>query len=96
MTRKSENLSIRLQSDVREEVDRLARVNRRSRNFIINEAVGRYVAQQAAFVEGVKAAVLQADKGVFVSGEAVTDWFLSLDTDQEKPFPAADVHLRRS
>lgn len=95
MTSKSENLSIRLQSNIREEVDRLARVNRRSRNFIINEAVSRYVTQQAEFVADVTAAALQADKGVFVSEEAVTDWFTALDTEQEKPFPAADVILRR-
>jgi predicted transcriptional regulator len=95
MTSKSENLSIRLQTDVREEVDRLARVNRRSRNFIINEAVSRYVTQQAEFVADITAASAQADKGVFVSGEVVTDWFMALGTEQEKPFPAADVILRR-
>jgi predicted transcriptional regulator len=95
MTSKSENLSIRLQTDIREEVDRLARVNRRSRNFIINEAVSRYVTQQAEYVADIAAASAQADKGVFVSGEAVTDWFLALDTEREKPFPAADVILRR-
>ena len=45
MSGKSENISIRLPPDIREQVDRLAKANRRSRNFIINEAVGRYVAE---------------------------------------------------
>jgi predicted DNA-binding protein len=45
MAAKSENISIRLQPDIRAAVDRLAKANQRSRNFIINEAVGRYVAE---------------------------------------------------
>ena len=47
MTAKSENISIRLQPDIREQVDRLAKANQRSRNFIINEAVGRYLVEKA-------------------------------------------------
>jgi prolipoprotein diacylglyceryltransferase len=47
MTAKSENISIRLKPDIRAQVDRLAKANQRSRNFIINEAVGRYVAETA-------------------------------------------------
>ncbi len=45
MAAKSENISIRLQPDIRAQVDRLAKANQRSRNFIINEEVGRYVAE---------------------------------------------------
>ena len=49
MTAKSENttknMTIRLQPDIWAQVDRLAKANQRSRNFIINAAVGRYVAE---------------------------------------------------
>jgi hypothetical protein len=48
MTAKSENISIRLQPDIRAQVDHLAKANQRSRNFIINEAVKRYVAETSS------------------------------------------------
>ena len=95
MTEKSENLSIRLQPKVRTEVDRLAKLTRRSRNFIINEAVTHYVTEQAKFVESVKIAFEEADKGVFVSEKSMTEWFLALDTEHEMQFPSTDVIVRQ-
>lgn len=41
----------------------------------------------------IREAIVEADKGVFVSQESVTEWFLSLETEKELPFPQPDVFL---
>ena len=49
MTTKAESLSVRLPLNVREQVDKLASRTRRSRSFIIGEAVASYVQEQANY-----------------------------------------------
>jgi hypothetical protein len=39
-------------------------------------------------------AIVQADKGVFISEDAMTTWFESLGTHDELPEPEADVFLQ--
>lgn len=41
--------------------------------------------------EQIKAALLEADKGVFISGEAVDKWIESWDTENELPPPEPDI-----
>ena len=41
--------------------------------------------------EAIKAALAEADKGVFVSAEAVHRWMESWDTDNELPIPEPDI-----
>jgi hypothetical protein len=42
----------------------------------------------------IRDAVLEAQKGVFVSQEAVHTWMDSWDTENELPMPKPDVFLR--
>lgn len=41
--------------------------------------------------EAIRAAIAEADKGVFVSSEAVHRWMESWDTDNELPMPEPDI-----
>ena len=50
-------------------------------------AGSRLTAKEAA----IKAAVAEADKGVFVSSEAVDRWMESWGTDNELPIPEPDI-----
>ena len=45
--------------------------------------------------QAVRDAVLEANKGVFVSQEAVHDWMDSWDTENELPEPKADIFLKK-
>jgi predicted transcriptional regulator len=42
-------------------------------------------------VEALKQAKLEADKGKFISNEAMGDWINSLGTDEEIPAPTVDI-----
>jgi hypothetical protein len=45
----------------------------------------------SSFDEAVRAALEEADKGVFVSSEAAHRWMESWDTDNELPIPEPDI-----
>jgi predicted transcriptional regulator len=42
----------------------------------------------------IESALREADRGIFVSEEAMTTWFLSLGTEHELPEPDEDVFVR--
>ena len=91
MPARAENLSVRLNAEVREQVDELARITRRSRSFIINEAVETYVRDQGEFVREVQAAVKSAQSGIGHSKEQVFSWLDSLAGGKKLPIPAPDI-----
>ncbi len=84
-----DTFSVRLPEDLRQEVDRLAETQQRSRAFIIKEAVEAYVAEQHAYELAIKEALIEADKGVFVSGEKALAWLEQ--PDASAPVPAPDI-----
>ena len=45
--------------------------------------------------QAVQDAILEADKGIFVSQEAVHDWMDSWDTENELPKPKANIFLKK-
>ncbi|MBN8534723.1 MAG: ribbon-helix-helix protein, CopG family [Rhizobiales bacterium] len=68
----SASITIRLdQEDKLEALDRLASAMDRSRNWIINRALDRYIAEQAWQVEEIQKAIAEADRGEFATEEQV-------------------------
>lgn len=88
---KADTFSVRLPDDLKAGVARLAALTKRSRAFIVKEAVAAYVEEHRAYLEAVDQALVEADKGVFVSGEAVFAWLGSLGTTNEQPTPKPDI-----
>lgn len=87
----STTFSVRLPDELRNEVDELAKATRRSRSFVITEAVAAYVQDHRAYLEAIEEGEKEAAKGVFVSGEAVIKWLESWGTDNELPPPQPDI-----
>lgn len=83
--------SVRLPDDLRQEVDELAKATKRSRSFIVKEAVAAFMEEQRAYLAAVEEGEREADRGIFVSGEAVERWLLSWGTDDELPRPEPDI-----
>lgn len=42
----------------------------------------------------LEAAIAEADLGEFISSEAMTEWFASIDTDNELAEPEPDVNIK--
>ncbi len=91
MTSKAENLSVRLPGEVRKQVDELARMTRRSRSFIINEAVASYVQSQTRYAQEIAEAVQSVRSGTGHSSEQVFVWMESWANGTKLPVPAPDI-----
>lgn len=95
MANAAETFSVRLPEEVRKQVDDLARLTKRSRSFIIKEAVETYVRDRAAYLRELDDAVKSAESGVGHSGDQIFSWMRSWGTDKETPAPAPDIQPRK-
>ena len=95
MADSSGTFSVRLPENLRREVDDFAKATKRSRSFVVKEAVAAYMGEQKAYLSAIDEALAEADKGVFISGEAVSKWLASWGTSDELPAPEPDIFLNR-
>jgi predicted transcriptional regulator len=91
MPAKAETFSVRLPDGVRNQVDEIARVTKRSRSFIINEAVALYVRDRAEYARELDEAVQSAKSGIGHSAEQVFGWMDSWAAGNKRPLPSPDV-----
>lgn len=83
--------SVRLPDDLRREVDAFAKATKRSRSFVVKEAVAAYMDEQKAYLAAIEEGEREADLGIFVSWEATERWLSSWGTDSELPRPKPDI-----
>ncbi|WP_066018545.1 CopG family ribbon-helix-helix protein [Endozoicomonas atrinae] len=82
--------SVRLNQDIEEPLNRLAKVMSRSRNFLINEAVREYIRKHAREMQEwdeTLEALDQVRRGDTVDGDAVMAWLDSWGSDNELEAP---------
>jgi predicted transcriptional regulator len=86
--------SIDISDSIQAELEKQASRERVSPSVIVERALGAYIAAQEMKYAAIDEALAEADKGVFVSREAVERWIDSWDTDNELPPPEPDVFLK--
>lgn len=74
-----QNFSIRTDAMKLNEIDRLAQVQKRSRNFVVNEAIDRYLAEEHQWAEKVRAGLAAAEAGDFATEDEVNALFRSFE-----------------
>jgi predicted transcriptional regulator len=74
-----QNFSIRTDSTKLSELDRLAQARDRSRNFVVNEAIDRYLAEERAWAAKVQAGLAAAEAGDFASAAEVDAFFQRIE-----------------
>jgi RHH-type rel operon transcriptional repressor/antitoxin RelB len=87
-------LSVRVPEELKTQLDYLSRSTKRSRAYLATEALGDFVKKNAWRAKELHEAIREADKGVFVSHEAMVEWADRLGTRGEKGAPKADVGAR--
>lgn len=92
MPSKSEAFSVRLPDDVKRQLDELARASKRSRSFIVNEAVASFVRERADHLRELDQAMKGAESGVGYSSERIFAWMRSWGSADELPAPEPDIH----
>ncbi|CDZ40146.1 CopG family ribbon-helix-helix protein [Neorhizobium galegae] len=84
-------VSLRISDEMKERLDRLSSATNRSSTALAEEALEDYLSQRELEIQGLDAAVERADRGGFVSHEAVAGWLNSWGTDDERAAPKPDI-----
>ena len=77
----STTMTIRVRSDVKDKLDRLAAGTQRSKSFLAGEAVAAYVERELEIIEGIHAGLADVEAGRTVSHEeAMAEVYAVIDS----------------
>lgn len=83
--------SMRIDADIKKALEEEARRQDRSAAWIAKEAISDFLDRQAYKRECIEEAVREADKGVFISGDAVMAWMQRWAEGYNDPPPEPDI-----
>jgi len=90
-------ISARVDEKLNEGLKKLAISSRRSKAFVIVEALEKHLAQEAWINEQAKEAFRKADEaGEWISNETMMKWLRSLGTANELPPPKPDIFKKQA
>lgn len=87
----TERLSLRIDAGLKKDLEREARREERSASWLAVKAIEAMLRDRAEKREAIREAIAEADKGDFISREAMDAWVSSWHTDAELPPPEPDV-----
>ena len=87
----TERLSLRIGVDLKKSLEREARREERSISCLAVKAIEAMLRSRAEKRAAIRAAVAEADKGAFISQDAMDAWVSSWDTESERPPPEPDL-----
>jgi predicted transcriptional regulator len=77
----STTMTIRVSSEVKEKLERIANDTRRSKSFLAGEAVAAYVDRELEIIEGIKRGLADVEAGRLVShDEAMAEVYAVIET----------------
>ena len=88
---KSTTFTVRVDTDVKKRLERLAKSTGRSRSFLAAEAINEYLEFNEWQVAGIKRAIASLDRGEGIAHDQVKDWVASWGSAYEKPAPIHTV-----
>ena len=83
--------SIRIDSEVKDKLEKICTLTDRSRAYVTSKAIEEYVERNSWKVEALEQAKKEAAKGEFISHEAMGEWIDSLGSENELPAPEVDI-----
>lgn len=87
----TERLSLRIGVDLKKSLEREARREERSISYLAVKAIEAMLRSRAEKRAAIRAAVAEADKGAFISQDAMDAWVSSWDTESERPPPEPNL-----
>ncbi len=88
-------MSLRISSEMKEKLERISSDTKRPVSDIAEEALSEYLLQQEMEAKALDEAIERADRGDFVSHDAVADWLRTWGSADEKAAPDADIFRKR-
>ena len=89
----TERLSLRIDANLKKSLELEARREERSASYLAVKAIEAMLRERAAKRAAIREAVAEADKGAFISQEAMDAWVSSWGEDAELPPPEPDVQI---
>jgi len=83
--------SIRLDDDLRKSLEKEAELEDRPPAQLAVRAIRSMLEAKATKRAAINAALADADRGDFISADAMNAWIDSWDSDNERPAPKADI-----
>ncbi|MEA1651591.1 ribbon-helix-helix protein, CopG family [Nitrospirillum sp. BR 11164] len=80
----SQNFSIRTEPAILAELDKLAEAQNRSRNFVVNEAIERYLAEERQWTAQVQAGLAAAAAGDFATDAEMDALFEKFEAEADR------------
>lgn len=84
-------LSIQIPKELKRNLKNISDISYRSESYLVTKAVAEYIARNEWKIKALKKAKAEADKGFFISQEAMEAWVNSIGTDNELAPPSIDV-----
>jgi len=85
------NLELELDDTIQQRLQAEARRQDQREVDLASDAIRDYLDRKDHKRRAIEAAIAEADKGVFISGEAMHRWIESWDTENELPPPEPDI-----
>ncbi len=86
--------TFRIETELKKNLDLEAQAEDRSSSYLASQAIKMMLELKEEKKQAVERAIIEADKGAFVSQEAVHEWMNSWDTENELPKPKANIFLK--
>ena len=83
----SATFTVRVDSDIKKRLEKLAKSTGRSRSFLAAEAIGEFVDVNEWQIAGIRAAMQSLDRGESIPHEQVKEWVKSWGSRKERPAP---------
>ena len=83
----SATFTVRVDSDIKKRLEKLAKSTGRSRSFLAAEAIGEFVDVNEWQIAGIRAAMQSLDRGESIPHEQVKEWVKSWGSRKGRPAP---------
>ena len=89
----TERLSLRIDANLKKSLELEARREERSASYLAVKAIEAMLRERAEKRAAIREAVSEADKGAFISQEAMDAWVSSWGEESELPPPEPDAQI---
>jgi len=87
---KTSVLTIRIDEDIKERLNKLAEATNRTKSFIVAEAIRSFLGLNEWHIQAIHEGIRDAEQGQLVEHERVVSWVNSWDSDNELERPKCD------
>ncbi len=83
--------SMRISDELKKSLETISKISHRSQSQIATKAIAEYIEKNEWKLKASQEAKKEADKGIFVSQEAIVDWLDSWGSENELSAPQPDI-----